>query len=85
MLTSRRRPERSVPAAGSVASQATSGVSTTRLQLLATLDGATVVFTAMRNHPLPSVVAFAAKALAAPSPVHCSSTSAPARGMRTYV
>jgi hypothetical protein len=34
---------------------------------------------------LPSVVAFAAKALAAPSPVHCSSTSAPARGMRTYV
>ena len=75
MLTRSRRPERSVPDVGSVALQEASGVPTTSSQWPATLDGATVVFTAMRNLPLPSVVAFATSR-SAPSSVHNSCTTA---------
>lgn len=75
MLTRSRRPDCSVPIAGSAALQeGQRRVATIRWQLLATLDSVAVVFSAMGNHPLPSVVALAAMA---PS-VHCSYTAASA-------
>lgn len=52
MLTRSRRPDWSVPVAGSAASHVASGVVTTSEQPLATLDSAAVVFIAMRNHQI---------------------------------